>query len=277
MRTNDQAIAFYRQHPISLEIVLKRLRTARGDLVGVKPEELWPHDQDHYGGTGANDVLAERASVGKGARVADFCAGLGGPARYMAHVHGAHVTGVELTPARVAGARELTRLVGLEDRVEVLEGDVTAAPIADGTMDAVVSQEALLHVGDKAQAIAEAFRVLKKGGRFAFTDWTCNAPLSPEDAQLLWDGQAVQTLQSRDGYRARLEGAGFRIVGVQDLTAEWGPILRDRLRMYEAMRAEAAAAGTPPGTDAFHRSYVRFVALVGEGRLGGLRATAEKP
>jgi sarcosine/dimethylglycine N-methyltransferase len=273
----DHAVFFYSQHPISLAIVLARLKAARGDLNGVRPEELWAHDQDHFGGLAANDTLAARARMAPGARVADFCAGLGGPARYFAHVFGADVTGVELTPARVAGAAELTRLVGLQDRVRVLHGDVTAAPLADGSVDAVISQEALLHVPDKGRALAEAFRVLRPGGRVAFTDWIVHAPLAAPDAALLWEGMAAQTLQSPSGYRGLLERAGFRAIELEDLTIEWGPILQQRLKMYQAMRQEAEAAGTPAGHDAFHRSYIRFVDLVCGRRIGGVRATAEKP
>ena len=105
----EQAIFFYSRHPITAEIILSKLRAARGNLDGLRPEDLYPHDQDHYGGLEANDVLAAAAGIGEGARVADFCAGLGGPARYLASRYGALVTGVELTPARVRGANELTR------------------------------------------------------------------------------------------------------------------------------------------------------------------------
>src|SRR5689334_20930142 len=142
------AIDFYERHPISCEIILARLKASRGHLDDLRPEELFPHDQDHYGGLAANDALAERAHIGNGTRVADFCAGLGGPARYLAHRHRADVTGIELTPARVAGAAELTALVGLADRVRVLAGNVMDVPLRDGSVDAVVSQEALLHVPD---------------------------------------------------------------------------------------------------------------------------------
>jgi len=53
------------------------------------PEELFPHDQDHYGGLAANDALAERASIGKGNHVVDFCS----VSRYFAHRYGADVIG----------------------------------------------------------------------------------------------------------------------------------------------------------------------------------------
>jgi sarcosine/dimethylglycine N-methyltransferase len=273
----EKAIHFYTRHPISLGIVLARLEKAKGSLEGLQPSDLWPHDQDHFGGLAANDRLAERAALKAGSRVADFCAGLGGPARYYAKVYGADVTGVDLTPDRVSGAAELTRLVGLQDQVRVLQGDVTAAPLADGSLDAVVSQEALLHVPDKGHAIREAFRILRPGGRLAFTDLVRHGELPEEDATLLWEGMAMQTLQDPAGYRGLMEAAGFRIVSIEDLTSEWGPILTERLNMYLQMRREAEAAGTPAGDDAFYRAYVRFVELVVARRLGGLCATAEKP
>src|SRR3954447_7839495 len=149
------AIDFYERHPISCEIILQKLNAARGHLDDLTPDELFPHDQDHYGGLDANDALAERAGIGKGTQIVDFCAGLGGPSRYFAHRYGADVTGIELTPGRVAGAAELTRLGGLQDRVRMLLGDITRVPLADASMDAVVSQEALLHVPDKHTALAE--------------------------------------------------------------------------------------------------------------------------
>ena len=73
------AVDFYARHPISAEIILARLKEARGHLDNVAPEELFAHDQDHYGGLAANDVLAARAHIAEGSRVGDFCAGLGGP------------------------------------------------------------------------------------------------------------------------------------------------------------------------------------------------------
>ena len=274
---SDHAIHFYSRHPISLVIVLARLEKARGGLEGLQPSDLWPHDQDHYGGLPANDRLAERAAISAGSRVADFCAGLGGPARYYADVYGADVTGIELTPDRVVGAAELTRLVGLQDRVRVVHGDVTDVPMPDGSVDAVVSQEAFLHVPDKGRALREAFRILRPGGRLAFTDLVCHMKLSDEDAALMWEGMAVQTLQDLAGYRRLLETTGFRIVSIDDLTAELGPILKERLKMYLEIRREAEITGTPAGDEAFYRSYVRFVELIVGRQLGGIRATAEKP
>jgi cyclopropane fatty-acyl-phospholipid synthase-like methyltransferase len=270
------AVDFYNRHPITAEIVLAKLQQSRGHLDDLTPEDLLAHDQDHYGGTAATDALAHLAGIGAGTRVADFCAGLGASARYLAHRYGADVTGIELTPARVTGAAELTRRVGLRDRVRMIEGDVMDVPLPDGTMDAVISQEALLHVPDTSRALAEAYRVLQPGGRVVFTTWIAPRPLSAADRDLLWRGMAVASLHSLEEYSDQLRDAGFTVCSMQDLTAEWGEILRERLGMYRKLRGEAEAAGTPTGHDAFYESYVLFVDLVTKGEMGGGRFAAVK-
>src|SRR6476619_7960573 len=106
----------------------------RGHLDGLRPEELFPHDQDHYGGLAATDELARGAQVSNGSRVAEFCAGLGGTVRYLAHKYGADVTGIELTPARVAGAQDLTRRVGLHGTARIVEGNVMDVQFRDASI-----------------------------------------------------------------------------------------------------------------------------------------------
>lgn len=271
------AVDFYERHPISAQIIKAKLQAERGNLEGLPPEALFPHDQDHYGGIAANDALAERAGIGAGTRVADFCAGLGGPARYLAYRYGAIVTGIELTPSRVAGAQELTRLVGLESRVRILQGDVMEVPLPDASQDAVVSQEAFLHVPDLARTFAEAHRILRPGGRLAFSNWVAHQPLSDADAALMWEGMATRRLYHLQAHADLLLRAGFKVDSVEDLTPEWGDILRQRLAMYQKLRGEAERAGTPAGHDAFYASYVRFVDLVSDAHLGGGRFTATTP
>jgi ubiquinone/menaquinone biosynthesis C-methylase UbiE len=276
MQPRDHVLAFYSRHPISRDQILARLRTERGSLDGLKPEDLFPHDQDHYGGLDAVEALARAAAVGAGSTVADFCAGLGGPARFLASRHGATVTCIELNPDRAAGAADLTRRVGLAGQVRVLRADVMQVPLAGAGMDAVISQEALLHVPDKRRALAEAHRILRPGGRLAFTDWAEHRALDAGDYESLWRGIAAQSIQSFDGYAALLREAGFRDVACEDLTGPWGEILAQRLAMYRRLRGEAQRAGTPSGDDAFYDSYVRLVDLVQARRLGGARFVATK-
>jgi sarcosine/dimethylglycine N-methyltransferase len=122
----------------------------------------------------------------------------------------------------------------------------------------------------------EAWRVLKTGGRLAFTDWVGNQPLTAADAQLMWDGMAIQPLRSIPDYRHLVESVGLRVLAATDLTEEWRPILKERLAMYQRLREEARQSGTPVGHDAFHESYIRFVDLVQQRQLGGVRIVAIK-
>jgi len=272
----SQLLYFYNRHPISRDIILAKLQASRGHLDNLCPEELSPHDQDHYGGLKATDELARQAQIGSGTLVADFCAGLGGTVRYLAYKYGANVTGIEFTPVRVAGAQDLTRRVGLQEVARIVEGNVMDVPLADASVDAVVSQESFCHVPDVKKAVMEASRILRTGGRLAFTDWVANQPLSAANVQLMWDGMAIQPLRSIPDYRRLVEGTGLKVLSVTDLTYEWGPILKDRLAMYQRLREEARQAGTPLGHEAFHESYIRFVELVQQRKLGGTRIVATK-
>jgi len=273
---DNHVVGFYNRHPISRDQILARLVAQRRQRAHLVPEDLFPYDQDHYGGLAAVDALADCAAIGQGTQVADFCAGLAGPARYLAHKYGATVTCIELNPGRASGAADLTRRVGMDRQVRIVRGDVTRTPLADDTMDAVISQEALLHVADKRAALAEAHRVLKSGGRLAFTDWIEHRRLDATDSESMWRGIAAQTIQSFDSYDCMLRDVGFCIISRKDLTAEWGKILEQRFAMYRKLRKETIALGTPSGDEEFYRSYARLVALVQARTLGGGRFVAEK-
>ena len=274
-RRTDHVRDFYDRHPISAAQVLAKVAATRGHLDNLVPEDLFPFDQDHYGGLAATAALADRAGITAASRVLDVCAGLGGPARYLARSRGCRMVALELNHGRAAGAADLGRRVGLAARVQVVRADAQALPFADACFDAAVSQEAFLHVPDKARLLAECRRVLRPGGKLAFSDWIATAGLNAAERDLLWRGIAAQALIDVPAYRAGLEAAGFRVVAVEDLSQVWIPILEERLRMYEGLRREALAAS---GVDA-HADYVGFYAafvdLVRRGTLGGARFTAE--
>jgi ubiquinone/menaquinone biosynthesis C-methylase UbiE len=271
VRVND----FYDRHPINEQQILAAVARRRGGLPGpLTPDDLFDFDQDHYGGVPAVAALAGRARIGPGSRVLDLCAGLGGPARFLAARFGCRVVALELNPGRATGAARLTDLVGLGDRVRVVRGDATRVPLAAASVDACVSQEALLHIGDKAGVLAECRRVLAAGGRLAFTDWIAHPRLDEGDRRRLHDWMAATTLQTPAGYRQLLGHAGFLAIEVEDLTHEWRPILRHRLAMYRALRADTVARFGETWYAEYQQVYGFFVALVERGKLGGGRFTA---
>ena len=93
----------------------------------------------------------------------------------------------------------------------------------------------------------------------------------------MWQGMAVADLYNLQAYADLIRRAGFTVNSVEDLTVDWGVILKQRLAMYRKLREETQAAGTPAGHDAFYESYVRFVDLVNNAVLGGGRFAGEKP
>lgn len=110
------------------------------------------------------DVLLEAAAIGSGSRVLDVATGAGYVAGAAAK-RGAEVTGVDFSAPQVRMARE--RYPGL--RFE--QADAEALPFDPDTFDAVVNAFGMCHFPNPEIALQEAFRVLKHGGRVAFTVW----------------------------------------------------------------------------------------------------------
>jgi sarcosine/dimethylglycine N-methyltransferase len=269
---------FYDRHPISEAQVLAAARRRRGALADgpLAADDLFDFDQDHYGGLAAVDALARLAAIGARTRVLDLCAGLGGPARFLASRRGCQVVAVELNAGRATGAARLTRLVRLQTRVRVVRGDATALPFPAARFEACVSQEALLHIDDKAAVLAEAHRVLVPGGRLAFTDWVARPTLGDGERRRLHEWMAATTLQGLDGYRTLLGAAGFGAVSVEDLADEWRTILRARLQMFRAMREETIARLGEQRYREYDQLYAFFVGLIEAGKLGGGRFSATR-
>ena len=273
-RRVPSVVDFYNRHPISEGQVVDALRRQGKDLERLQPEDLYELDQDHYGGLEAVEALARRARIDATSRVLDVCAGLAGPARFIARRWGARVTGIDLNPERAAGARRLTARVGLARLVRMVRGDAQSLPFEAQVFTAVVSQEGLLHVPDKGRVLAECGRVLLSGGRIAFSDWIATPRLADRERQRLEEWMAAVTLQSIDGYRALLARAGFGAIDAEDLSAEWIGILRRRLEMYRGLRADTVARLGQARYDEYEQLYAFFVGLVEAGKLGGARFSA---
>ena len=277
-RSRPALEAFYDDHPITAEQVLASARErGRGIGAPLRADDLFDFDQDHYGGIGAVDVIATRAGIEAGSRVLDVCAGLGGPARFLASRRGCRVLAVELHPARARGAQRLTALVGLADRVRVVRGDATRLPVRSRSCDACISQEALLHIDDKAAVLRECRRALVSGARIAFTDWVARPRLGDGERRRLREWMHATTLQTVSGYRELLGGAGFGDIQAEDLSDEWREVLRRRLAMYTGMRGAHVRQVGEDRYDAFLRVYTFFARLVEGGKLGGGRFVATAP
>lgn len=149
-------------------------------------------------------------------RVLDLGAGYGGSMRYLAEQFGCRCVALNLSEVENERDRRMNADAGLDDRIDVIDGDFTALDFEDGSFDRVWSQDAFLHSGDRERVCAEAVRVLKPGGRLVFTD-----PMQADDApvdklQPIYDRIHLDSLGSPGFYRRTLGELGLREVAFED-------------------------------------------------------------
>jgi len=122
--------------------------------------------------------------------------------------------GLDMTDEMLALARENQRKAGVEN-VEFLRGEIENIPLPDNSVDVVISNCVINLSADKRRVLAETFRVLKPGGRFAVSDIVRRRAL-PEPVMRsveLWAGCVSGALEENE-YRSLLSEVGFRDVDV---------------------------------------------------------------
>jgi sarcosine/dimethylglycine N-methyltransferase len=269
-------VRFYDTHPINEDEILSKLAARGVDIDALTQDELKDFDQDHYGGIQVVDALAQRAGIQRSHAVLDVCSGMGGPARWLAQRIGCRVTGIDFTLSRVEAARRLTRRVKLDHLVDFVHGDATAMPLPDNRYDVVMSQEAFLHIPDKAAVIGQCARVAKPRGAIAFTDVTLRAPLTAEEQSRLAAEMHAPAITPVERTLELLGDNGCSVERHEDLSAEWTGILVERLAMYRSLRDTTVEKFGAGHFDAWDRTYSFFVGLFVAGKLGGARIVARR-
>src|SRR5271166_4849847 len=123
--------------------------------------------------------------------------------------------GLDMTDEMLALARENQRKAGLEN-VEFLKGEIENIPLPDNSVDVVISNCVINLSGDKDRVLAEAFRVLRPGGRFAVSDVVVrgDVPAEVRRSMELWVGCIAGALEDTE-YVTKLQGARFESIDVE--------------------------------------------------------------
>jgi ubiquinone/menaquinone biosynthesis C-methylase UbiE len=176
--------------------------------------------------TKAVEPMLDAVEARTGMRLLDVCCGPGYGAGAAA-TRGVSAVGIDIAPAMIEEARRRFPTAAFQ------EGDAERLDFPSASFDAVICAFGLLHLPDSKRAIAEAFRVLRSDGKYAFTVW-CR----PERARLL--GLALQAITSHadmdvplppapamfefsepDAATAALTTAGFRNVVCEEMPIEF--------------------------------------------------------
>jgi ubiquinone/menaquinone biosynthesis C-methylase UbiE len=123
--------------------------------------------------------------------------------------------GLDMTDEMLALARENQRKAGV-DNVEFVKGEIENIPLPDSSVDVIISNCVINLSADKDRVFAEAFRVLRPGGRLAVSDVVVRGEVPSEIRRSveLWIGCVAGALEESE-YRAKLAKAGFEAIQLE--------------------------------------------------------------
>lgn len=117
-------------------------------------------------------ALAEALAPAPLGRVLDIGTGTGRMAELFAE-HAEHVLALDKSPAMLRVARARLQHLGSE-RIDMIQGDFTSLPLPDASVDTVLFHQVLHFAQNPAEALCEAARVTREGGRIAIVDFAAH-------------------------------------------------------------------------------------------------------
>ena len=128
---------------------------------------------------------------------------------------GGKAYGLDMTDQMLALARENQKKAGVQN-VEFLKGQIENIPLPENAVDVVISNCVINLSADKDRVLAEAYRVLRPGGRFAVSDVVVRGEVPPEVRRNieLWVGCVAGALKDSE-YMSKLTAAGFENVTIE--------------------------------------------------------------
>lgn len=221
-----------------------------------------------------NAFLADLAEISDADTVVDAGCGYGGSTVWLAAERGCTAIGVNISPHQVALAKAFARDRGVEDRASFHHCDYAQTPLPADGADVFWALESTVHTADRGKVFAEAFRLLRPGGRIVVVEYCLRSdpPLDidefPGYAAIL-EGWAMPSLWTVPQIEAAAVAAGFADCSTIDVTDKIAPSLR---------RMRSIAATTLPVTRLLKRlgwydpdrvAHARASVLIADALLAG--------
>ena len=185
--------------------------------------ELIMGQQIHIGGMQSSQDLADKAGIKPGASGIDLCCCNGAGMRFLVRFRGVkRMQGVDATPAVIQLGKQRCKDDGLDSQIELLLADATNTGLPAGSADFVWG--AWCYVADKSKLVAEAARLVAKGGTIAFTDWIEGDGLTDAEAKRYLGFMKFPSVLSSGDYCDLLRKNGCEVVVAQD-TGRFAPCL----------------------------------------------------
>ncbi len=176
-------------------------------------------------------LAAKISNFFAGAKVLDIGAGYGGAARHLARQHGFALVCLNLSTVQNERNRRLNAEQALSAQVDVVDGSFESLPFADRHFDAVWSQDAILHSGNRRQVFREVDRVLRSGGEFVFTDPMQRLGVDPRHLRPVLDRIHLDSMGSVEEYQDYARELGWECVEVErmpgNLVVHYSSVLRE--------------------------------------------------
>lgn len=200
---------------------------------------LWWPDTQSFGEALMNThrLLAQWAQIEPVDHVFDAGCGTGGSIRWMLREVGCQVTGLTLSPRQAELGRQVLAAEPNADQAQVAVGDFTRTDFPSRQFDVVWAIESVCHAPDKAAFLAEAYRLLRPGGRLVLCDFF-RSDQSPTvaGARVLrqWlDSWAIDSLSTQRRFVQTAHEVGFTDLHARDLTEAITPSARRLYRRFQ--------------------------------------------
>ena len=234
-------------------------------------------DQYHYLGTDAVDEAIKMLDMDSSMEIMEIGAGIGGPARYLAHTSGCKVTALELQPDLNSTAMKLTARCRLQDKVTHLCGDILDGLPENKQYDALVSWLTFLHIPDRPTLYSNCFAAMKPGTGIYVEDYFERNPLSDQDKRVLRREVYCDCVPTMSEYFNELSEAGFTRIELVDKSAQWTEFVVERQSAFENARERNENLHGSKIVNSLSEFYSAIVNLFTAGNLGGVCFTAWKP